>query len=124
MLDPEPALVISLSGTEVARGHDFEERTVGAETLNGSQRIPATRTTLARYKANSDGARQKQRCVCTVDTLGQLVRRAVQRLSADLAGRTEFSSEEVVQIAHVGARFPALCSARVPRAPDADRRHG
>ena len=39
----------------------------------------------------------------TVDALGRLVRRAVQRLSAQTAGLADFSTEDLVQLANTSA---------------------
>lgn len=68
--------------------------------------IPGTRTALARHDAFSDEADESDErddVPYTVDALGRLVRRAVQRLSAEMAALAEFSTEDLVQLANTSA---------------------
>jgi integrase len=84
------------------RGRDFDDpRAQGP--LIAPLWIPATHTALERHDANSDKTDQKDEVAYTVDALGRLVRRAMQRLTKESAALTAFSADDLVQLANTSA---------------------
>jgi integrase len=59
--------------------------------------IPGTRAALERHDADTDET------AYTVDALGRLVRMAVQRLAKESAALTDFSTDDLLQLANTSA---------------------
>jgi integrase len=85
------ATVAALRAHWYDRGRNFDDPAAQGPLI-APQWIPATRTALERHDVPY-----------SVDALGRLVRRAVQRLSTQTAGLADFSTEDLVQLANTSA---------------------
>ncbi|MEZ2355039.1 tyrosine-type recombinase/integrase [Caballeronia sp. RCC_10] len=96
------------------RGRDFDAAAASGPLIAPTW-IPGTRAALERHDARPDDAEETDETnqtgkadkanemPYTVDALGRVVRMAMQRLSAQMAARAEFSTEEIVQLANTSA---------------------